>query len=370
MRLAFTLFKLFPYGGLQRDCLRLAAAGQKRGHRIDIYTLEISGKIDSPVPIQVLPARAWQNYQRYRIFSRRCGDIISRQSYDAVVGFNKMPGLDFYFAADPCYAARVAARPSWYRRLPRTRSFLRSEEAVFAPGAATEILLLAPGEQETFQHFYQTPSQRFHLLPPGIQPDRLAPPTYRQRRERQRTALGLEPGQKMLLLVGSGFKTKGLDRALRALASLPPEQRHRTVLFVAGQDNFSPFAKLAARLEIGQQVRFLGGRDDIPDLLFAADLLVHPAYRETAGHIILEAMAAELPVLTTDTCGYSHYIRQADCGCLVPSPFSQAKMNQLLLFMLSGEHRSYWQRQARQYVASHDLFDLTTRALEIIEQES
>ena len=63
------------------------------------------------------------------------------------------------------------------------------------------------------------------------------------------------------------------------------------------------FKRLAKKLDLTHQVQFLGGRDDIPRFLFAADLLVHPAYNENTGTVLLEALVAGLPVVTTPTCG-------------------------------------------------------------------
>ena len=45
MRLAFCLFKYFPYGGLARDFLRIAQLCQQQGHSIDVYTMEWRGDI-------------------------------------------------------------------------------------------------------------------------------------------------------------------------------------------------------------------------------------------------------------------------------------------------------------------------------------
>ena len=118
----------------------------------------------------------------------------------------------------------------------------------------------------------------------------------------------------MILMVGSGFRTKGTDRAMRAFAALPAPIRHNARMVIIGKDNFRPFIRLAKRLGIADRIIFFHGRDDIPRFLFSADLLVHPAYRETAGIVLIEAMAAGLPVLATDICGYSPYIERADAG--------------------------------------------------------
>lgn len=67
----------------------------------------------------------------------------------------------------------------------------------------------------------------------------------------------------------------------------------------------------------------------------AADLLLHPAYQEAAGIVLLEAVTAGLPVLTTCVCGYAHYIVDANCGAVIDEPFRQEALNEILLKALT-----------------------------------
>lgn len=90
------------------------------------------------------------------------------------------------------------------------------------------------------------------------------------------------------------------------MASLPNAQREHTQLIVIGQDDPKPFLLQAAALGISKQVKIFKGRSDIRVLL-GADLLMHPAYNENTGTVLLEALVAGLPVLVTDICGYAHY---------------------------------------------------------------
>jgi len=156
------------------------------------------------------------------------------------------------------------------------------------------------------------PEQRFQLLPPGIARDRAYNSESLQRRQALRQANHIGDDEHLLLLLGSGFRTKGLDRAIRALHSLPQVLRDKTRLFVVGADDPAPFQRLASQLGVEKQVHFWGGRDDVADFLFAADLLLHPAYNEAAGMALIESLVAGLPVIATAVCGYAHYIR--DCG--------------------------------------------------------
>ncbi len=368
MKFAFVLFKYFPYGGLQRDCVKIAQECQRRGHQVDVYCLEWSGPQPEGIRVEVLSVHAWLNYRRYEKFAELVRLKVAQQHYDGLIGFNRMAGLDVYYAADPCYAAKVKDRSCLYRVLPRTRSFLKSEQTVFAKDGHCHILLISPAEKDVFTGVYQTPEARMTLLPPGIQRDRLRPPDYQLIRQQKRDELGLSENTLFLLMVGSGFKTKGVDRSLKAVAALPEDIKEKALLYVIGQDSAQPFKRMAKGLRLDRQVFFPGGRDDIPELLFAADLLLHPAYRENTGTVLLEAMAAGLPQLVSGVCGYSFYINQAQCGVVLDDPFQQNQMNAALVKMLTDQKTELRRKNAMQFVAEQDVFSMPERAVDKIEQ--
>ncbi len=88
---------------------------------------------------------------------------------DRVVGFNKMPGLDVYYAADVCYAEKVAQEKGFFYRLTsRYRHYAAFERATFEQGKPTQLLMLTDKQIADFQKHYQTEAERFHILPPGF----------------------------------------------------------------------------------------------------------------------------------------------------------------------------------------------------------
>ncbi len=371
MQLAFCLYKYFPYGGLQRDFLRIALACQARGHAVRVYTLSWDGEAPDGFEVVRVPVKALTNARRYGKFTAWVAADLRRRPAARVVGFNKMPGLDLYFAADPCYEdkARTLRNP-FYRLSARYRHFAAYERAVFAPESRTEILMISQVQQPLFEKHYGTPPARFHLLPPGIALDRRAPPEAPQIRAEFRAEFGLADANLLLLQVGSGFKTKGLDRSLQALANLPDELRRRARLIAIGQDEPSAFLRLARTLGVERQVSILPGRGDIPRFLLGADLLVHPAYNENTGTVLLEALVAGLPVLCSAICGYAHYIDEAKGGRVIPEPFAQAAMDGLLREMLADrEQRAAWQRNALAWAETADIYSNAERAADLILRE-
>ncbi len=347
----------------------MALACAERGHEIDVYTMKWEGEIPLALRVHLLDIRAWRNHARYERFVKSVQAQLLQAPVDAVIGFNKMPGLDVYFAADPCFAERaLKERAFYYRFTPRYRHFLRFEQAVFGADAQTRALLLSPLQRQQFLRHYPQCGARLHDIPPGIARDRQAPENAAQIRAQWRAEFGLDAGHLAVLQIGSGFVVKGVDRSLRALASLPPAVRKRVRYFLVGQDKPERFQRMARTLGLLAQCVFLSGRDDVPRFLLGADLLLHPAYSESAGYVLLEAVVAGLPVLTTDTCGYAFHVLNSGAGQVCESPFSQDDLNGRLLHMLTSSERVLWQRSGIDYGRREDLYSMPQRVAQMIEQ--
>lgn len=368
MKLAFVLYKYFPYGGLQRNFLRIAKACHDRGHHITAYALSWQGEKPAWLDVSISPVKAMTGPRKYRKFAVWLGQQLRQNAVDAVVGFNKMPGLDVYYCADPCYENKARnLRSWWYKYTGRYRHFSRYEKAVFGIGQRPEILMFSDVQQALFQRYYDTEDKRINILPPGINRDRCAPGNADEIRSEFRREFNVSCDDLLLLLIGSGFRTKGLDRSLKALADMGDELKSRTKLFVIGQDDPGEFKLLARRLGVGDRITFFSGRDDVPRFLQGADLLVHPAYAENTGNVLLEAVVAGLPVLVTDVCGYARYVKEADAGEVLASPFSQEAFNTKLVEMLMAD-KQQWRENGIAFSRHADIYNMPLRAADIIEQ--
>lgn len=367
MRFGFCLFKYFPYGGLQRDFVKIAQAALARGHDVNVFTMDWQGPHIEGLQIQVLQAKGLTNHARAWHFAT---EVLARQASvacDAWLGFNRQPGLDLYFAADPCFASVIELRKKpWLGFLPRYRRYLTLERTVYGTNVDTQILLLNPHQQSDIQNCYHTPVERFIAIPPGIRrPEALSS----QAAARLRLADRWQGPKDALcfLAVGHDQRRKGLDRSVLALAALPPALKQRAQLWVIGAVPSKSLLKQAAAL--GVCVCALGNRDDIYDWMQAADLLLHPAYQETAGMVLVEALANGLPVLVTDNCGYAFHIEQAQAGRLIPggSSFQQSAYNAVLLKSIALLPQEHWQENARRYAASCDWFRMPDMVVDHLE---
>jgi len=362
-RLAFVLFNWFAHGGLQRDLVKVVRACQADAD-ISIFTMQWDGEQLPGVTTSIVPVRGWSATARRQAFA----DFILREvsgRFDAVVGFNRLPGLDWYYAADVCFAEKAAQRGAWYRLTPRVRQYLAFEQAVFGTGSTTRVLLLSPQQREQYQRRYGIDDERLFMLPPGIAREHCAGHDSDLKRSSARRELGIGENELLVLQVGSGFNTKGVTRSILALAALPAELQARTRYVLIGRDDPRPWLYRAKAFGLKDVVSILPPRDDIARILQGADLLLHPSLHESAGMVLLEAVVAGLPVLTTAACGYAFHVETAQAGVVLPEPFSQGRLNHALRYLLESD-RLVWRENGMVYGQTQDLYDLPQKAAQLL----
>lgn len=361
MKIAMVLNFYFPYGGLQRDFARIAREAIRRGHEVVALVEDWDGPTIESLEVRRLPMPAKSNHVRIRRFSRAIADIRASGEFDRILGFNRLEGLDVYFAADSCFASRLQGWRRILAWLPRYATYLELEQRITAADGPL-MLFLNDDQLGMYLEHYALDAGRYAVLPPGIEADRRRPADYDRIRRDTRQELGINESEVLLLFLGSGFRIKGLDRVVKAFTC----QSEHVHLLIVGNDDASPYLN-ALPMNVRKRIHVLGARDDVPALMQAADLLLHPAYRESAGMVLLEATVAGLPVLTTDTCGYSKFVREAGSGVVLPSPFRQERLDVILEEMIDkvpGE----WQQQGLAYAEDPELYCLPERVMDYIER--
>ena len=118
----------------------------------------------------------------------------------------------------------------------------------------------------------------------------------------------------LLVAMGRLHKNKAFDVLLQALADVPDAW-----LWVAGDGPEAAALKgLARDLGVADRVRFLGWRDDSDALMRAADIFICPSRHEPLGNVVLEAWAAEKPVVAAAATGPAELLGNDERGVLVP----------------------------------------------------
>lgn len=144
------------------------------------------------------------------------------------------------------------------------------------------------------------PEDRVRVVLRSRSSDRVSGPEPVRATEVRRT-LGLDPREPVLLTVGRNEVQKNQESLVRAMPAVLAEHPG-AVLLVAGRSGGTTAAIESAvtSLRLADHVRLLGHRDDVPDLLRAADLFVLPTHFEGMPGSVIEAMAMQTPIVATD----------------------------------------------------------------------
>ena len=151
---------------------------------------------------------------------------------------------------------------------------------------------------EILAHF-DFPGDRVRVVYNGIHPFSQPPP-----REEARHRLGISPDTFCVLFLGTGWERKGLAIAIKAM-----EMVDDATLLVAGRG--------PADLYPGGNIRFLGPVSDIAALFAAADIMTLPTWYDPFSNACLEALAAGLPVITTNANGFAEIMTPEIHGSVV-----------------------------------------------------
>ncbi|MDX2379930.1 MAG: glycosyltransferase [Acidimicrobiia bacterium] len=187
--------------------------------------------------------------------------------------------------------------------------------------AVTRFHAVSPPVVDVMSRRLILPRDRFAVIPRGREPDALGAWSGPRRRSVRKT-LGLAPGAPFVVAVGREVLPKGhatLLNAIPEVAELMPGIR----IAIAGRpgDRSDEITQAIADLDIGHIVDRLGHRDDVADLLVAADVLAFPSTREGFPGTLIEAMAMECPIVASDIPSIRSILERPDgnsLGTMVP----------------------------------------------------
>lgn len=208
------------------------------------------------------------------------GRVVARGSWDAVMGFGRTPGHQLFRAGGGSHAdalRRMHPLRRWFSPTDHLETWMDRTAVESARIVIANSRLGAEGLRRDYR------PKRVEVVYNGVDTARFRPDP--QVRAAVRAELGATGP--VAVFLGTGFRRKGLDRAL---AALPPGFQ----LWVVGGDR--PWAA-------PENVRFLGVQRNPERFLQAADVMVLPTRYDPFANTCLEAMACGVPALTTSSNG-------------------------------------------------------------------
>ncbi len=197
------------------------------------------------------------------------------------------------------------------------------------------------------------------LIPYGIE----IPEKYSDRRQVRRD-LGLPETSPVWIAVGRLTRQKGYFHLLEAFSRIEGDG-HDPYLLIVGSGEDGPAMELRiAGTELENRVRMVPNRPDAADLMGAADFFVLPSLWEGGPLVVLEAMAARLPVVATDVGDVSSMVLEGETGSVVPPGRPDELYRAMVKMMNMGSEAEEFGRAGRERVKNLYDFRSTQREVE------
>jgi UDP-glucose:(heptosyl)LPS alpha-1,3-glucosyltransferase len=165
--------------------------------------------------------------------------------------------------------------------------------------------------------YYYGRTEKIRVVYTGIDHSWFNPVRRAALRPEARAKLGLAESNFALLLIGNGWKNKGLPSLLEAAGILQDPQ---LVLLVAGEDDTSPYQAPIQHHHLTGRVQFLPPRRDVEFFYAAADAYAGPSLEDSFGQPPAEAMACGLPVIVSRNAGCAEIISHGEDGLVLEDP--------------------------------------------------
>ena len=306
LRIALVIERFLPTGGgVENVAWQVAHELARQGADVTVLAREIDPR--AKVATERIPApRAWQPV-RIETFSRRAARRLARGDFDVVHGFSHTRTQDLFRAGGGSHRDWLRRTHSGASRAirtisPRYRVRFAIERDVFER-SGQRIQCASRLVADTLERKHGVAPERILLLPNAVEAEAFSPETHAAAARALR-AEQTPSAARVWLFPASGWHRKGLETVLRALALRPAEE----VLWIAGGDRPAPWRAMARSCGVGDRVRFLGHRDDMPAVYAAADGVVLPTRYDPFANATLEAAAAGRAVVTTRANGASEWL--------------------------------------------------------------
>jgi UDP-glucose:(heptosyl)LPS alpha-1,3-glucosyltransferase len=362
MDIAFCYERVQPRrGGCETYIAALAKRLVADGHDVHLYARHWDeAALPGGIHYHRVDMPRCPRFLRPWYFGAACRKLLSAATHQVSVGFDKIAGLDVLYPQGGLYVATAEHNLLKYRhRLtrflvrsvklfdPAHRSFLALERRQFLHDPPPLVVAISDMVRRHFQQYYQLGSENVRLVRLATDANRFDEHDRPRRRLEWREAWDLEPRQVVALFVGINYRLKGIEPLLHAVRRMPDTFR----LLIAGSPDSAPFQRLARRLGVLDRVRFLGYCADMRNCYFAADFLVHPTFYDPCSHVVLEALACGLPVITTRYNGASELLQPPREGYVLDDPQDVAALSTAMIQLLDPSRRAGCMQAARRAAA-------------------
>lgn len=195
------------------------------------------------------------------------------------------------------------------------------ERKLVLEGGCRKFVAVSHLTRDIFLQEYAIDPEKVAVIHPGVELSDYRRVNKDDVRSAVRSSLGIGRNELVIVFASMNFEIKGLDDIIASLGKIQ-KQSPRLKLVVAGKGNIKKYQKMAREAGVAENIVFTGvlNREKLTDLYLAGDLYVMLSRFDTFGMVVLEAMAAGLPVMVSSHVGAKDLVVQNENGFVVDDP--------------------------------------------------
>ena len=302
-----------------------------------------------------VPMIRFPRFLRPLSFAWFASRMISRMNFDLVHSH------DWILKGD-IFSVHSVPHAGWVRDVRKRnpslfdRAIIAVEQRTIRAGGSSSFFPVSTIAIEAFRREYATLPGQWQALAPGVDVSRFSSPDRATCRADIRGRYGIGASDILLLFVGMNFEVKGLDTIIKGLAkarATRPEANIR--LLVVGRGDESKYGKMAQSLGIAEAVTFAGTQIEGLECYYrAADIFIMLSKFDTFGMVVLEAMAAGLPVIVSSNVGAKDLVTEDINGFILPEHQDTDATAERIIRLSNAEKRLTMGMAAEKTAAMHD----------------
>ena len=319
-------------GGAEKSTLQFLHHLMGSGVELHVFTRSRP----SPTPgmaVHTISGAAMSRTRRSMTFARRVERLLRSETFDIAHAISPCRGIDIYQPRGGTVAESVQRNLALHRaptmRLAKRhanlfnfkqRYMLALERRLFESPDGPVIVAISDYVVRQLQNHFGVPKERIRKIYNGVNVDASTTEERIRDRIRIRRMFSIADEDLLVILVAHNFRLKGVQRWMEALSVLNGAGATGIRSIVIGKGESDHWHRTAARLGIADRLTFAGPSDRVRAFHHAADVLVHPTYYDPCSRVVLEAMVAGLPVVTTRWDGAAEMVVDGENGYVLDDP--------------------------------------------------
>lgn len=318
MRVAIIKSNYTPYGGGEKYTRRMINAFIEKNIQVDVLTAESGGWEGAleNVGWVTLKQFKYNNLLRLLTFNSSVNRYLKNTRYDCIFGMDRTEYQTHLRAGGGSHAAWIQRRCEEYSPLrclsfrinPFHRMMIKIERNAFLSNELKRIFCNSNLVRNEIIHYYPQAEDKIMVVHNGVEWHEFSKAfdEAATSKESLLVRLGLHPDRFYFLFLGSGYKRKGLKKAITALRSLP----NYVDLLVVGKDkNENQYKAISEKLQLRERIHFFGPQRNVIPFFQISDAFILPTIYDPFSNASLEALAMGLYTVTSNANGCSEVIK-------------------------------------------------------------